>query len=114
MTTASACTGASGSQETSIAHSCSRSKSIPRASRRNIETASWRCSSREPKATSRERSKSFEPPLRIRRNPVFGGRTMASRRELQLQQKREVEKKQEPTIPARQFLPPADIFETDR
>jgi HSP20 family protein len=39
---------------------------------------------------------------------------MASRQELQVQQKREVEKKQETTIPARLFLPTADIFETDR
>jgi HSP20 family protein len=39
---------------------------------------------------------------------------MASGRELQVQQKREVEKKQETTIPARMFLPTADIFETDR
>jgi HSP20 family molecular chaperone IbpA len=39
---------------------------------------------------------------------------MASRKELQVQQKREVEKKQETTIPARLFLPTADIFETDR
>jgi len=33
--------------------------------------------------------------------------------ELQVQQKREVEKKQESTIPARTFLPTTDIFETD-
>ncbi|HZA01917.1 MAG TPA: Hsp20/alpha crystallin family protein [Hyphomicrobiaceae bacterium] len=39
---------------------------------------------------------------------------MASRQELQVSQKREVEKKQETTIPARLFLPTADIFETDR
>jgi HSP20 family protein len=39
---------------------------------------------------------------------------MASGRELQLQQKREVEKKQETTVPARLFLPTADIFETER
>jgi HSP20 family protein len=39
---------------------------------------------------------------------------MASGRELQVQQKREVEKKQETTVPARLFLPTADIFETDR
>jgi HSP20 family molecular chaperone IbpA len=39
---------------------------------------------------------------------------MASGRELQVQQKREVEKKQETTVPARQFSPTADIFETDR
>jgi HSP20 family protein len=32
--------------------------------------------------------------------------------ELQVQQKREVEKKEERTIPARIFLPVADIFET--
>ena len=34
--------------------------------------------------------------------------------ELQVQQKREVEKKQESTIPARVFLPVTDIFETDQ
>jgi HSP20 family protein len=34
--------------------------------------------------------------------------------ELQVQQKREVEKKQESTIPARLFVPVADIFETDQ
>jgi HSP20 family protein len=39
---------------------------------------------------------------------------MASGRELQSQQKREVEKKQETTVPARLFLPPADIFESER
>src|SRR5436190_17313061 len=33
--------------------------------------------------------------------------------ELQVQEKREVEKKQESTIPARTFLPTTDIFETD-
>jgi HSP20 family protein len=37
---------------------------------------------------------------------------MASKQELQVQQKRELEKKEETTIPARIFLPPADIFET--
>jgi len=39
--------------------------------------------------------------------------TMAPQQELQVQQKREVEKKQESTIPVRQFLPLTDIFETD-
>jgi len=39
---------------------------------------------------------------------------MATQRELQVQQKREVEKRQESTIPARQFLPVTDIFETDQ
>ena len=34
--------------------------------------------------------------------------------ELQVQEKREVEKKQESTIPARTFLPTTDIFETDQ
>jgi HSP20 family protein len=38
---------------------------------------------------------------------------MAKQPELQVQQKREVEKKQESTIPARVFLPVTDIFETD-
>ena len=33
--------------------------------------------------------------------------------ELQVQEKREVEKKQESTIPARTFVPTTDIFETD-
>jgi HSP20 family molecular chaperone IbpA len=39
---------------------------------------------------------------------------MASQQELQVQQKREVEKKQESTVPSRAFLPVTDIFETDR
>jgi HSP20 family molecular chaperone IbpA len=37
---------------------------------------------------------------------------MATHQELQVQQKREVEKKQERTIPARSFMPVTDIFET--
>jgi HSP20 family protein len=39
---------------------------------------------------------------------------MASQQELQVQQKREVEKKQETTVPSRAFLPVTDIFETDQ
>ena len=38
---------------------------------------------------------------------------MATRQELQVQQKRELENKEESTIPARVFLPPADIYETN-
>ena len=38
---------------------------------------------------------------------------MASRQELQVQHKRELEKKEEATIPARVFLPNADIYETN-
>jgi HSP20 family protein len=38
---------------------------------------------------------------------------MASKQELQVQQKRELEKKQETTIPARVFLPTADIYEDE-
>jgi HSP20 family protein len=38
---------------------------------------------------------------------------MASRQELQVQQKRELDKKEETTIPARVFLPNADIYETN-
>jgi HSP20 family protein len=38
---------------------------------------------------------------------------MATQQELQVQQKREIERKQESTIPARVFQPVADIFETD-
>ena len=38
---------------------------------------------------------------------------MADQQELQVQQKREVEKAQEATRPTRAFLPNADIFETE-
>ena len=38
---------------------------------------------------------------------------MASGQELQVQQKREVEKKQESTVPARVYVPVTDIFETN-
>jgi HSP20 family molecular chaperone IbpA len=38
---------------------------------------------------------------------------MAPAQELGVQQKRELEKKDEPTIPARVFLPNTDIFETE-
>lgn len=37
---------------------------------------------------------------------------MPTRQELQVQQKRELENKEESTIPARVFLPTADIYET--
>ncbi|WP_407179998.1 Hsp20/alpha crystallin family protein [Bradyrhizobium sp. STM 3562] len=37
---------------------------------------------------------------------------MASKQELQVAQKRELEKKEETTIPARIFVPNADIYET--
>jgi HSP20 family protein len=37
---------------------------------------------------------------------------MASKHELQVQQKRELEKKEETTVPARAFIPTADIYET--
>jgi len=39
---------------------------------------------------------------------------MANENEVQVQEKREVEKKQEGTIPGRVFLAVADIFETDK
>ncbi len=38
---------------------------------------------------------------------------MTDKQELQVQQKREVEKQQEATTPMRAFMPNADIFETD-
>ena len=38
---------------------------------------------------------------------------MADKQELQVQQKREVEKAQEATTPTRAFMPNADIFETE-
>ena len=37
---------------------------------------------------------------------------MASKQELQVHQKRELEKKEETTVPVRIFLPTADIYET--
>jgi len=37
---------------------------------------------------------------------------MASKQELQVQQKRELERKEETTVPARIFVPAADIYET--
>ena len=36
-----------------------------------------------------------------------------SPQELQVQEKREVDRQQEATVPARAFLPPTDIFESD-
>ena len=38
---------------------------------------------------------------------------MATENELQVQEKRELQKKEEPTIPTRLFIPTTDIFETD-
>ena len=38
---------------------------------------------------------------------------MADKQELQVQQKREVDKAQESTIPTRAYMPTADIFETE-
>ena len=38
---------------------------------------------------------------------------MVGQQELQVQQKREVEKAQEPTTPMRAFLPTTDIFENE-
>jgi len=38
---------------------------------------------------------------------------MAPAQELEVQQKRELEKKEEPTTPARTFLPNTDIYETE-
>jgi HSP20 family protein len=37
---------------------------------------------------------------------------MASKQELQVQQKRELEKREEATVPSRVFLPSTDIYET--
>ena len=39
---------------------------------------------------------------------------MANQQEVQVQEKREVEKKQEGTVPGRIFVAMADIFETDQ
>jgi HSP20 family protein len=40
--------------------------------------------------------------------------TQQDQHELQVQQKREVESKQEANVPARVFLPQTDIFETEQ
>src|SRR5579863_5445599 len=80
------------------------------ASRRNIETACLRCFCRAPRATSRELSRSNETP--VSRITNLRSTTMASKHELQVQQKRELEKKEETTVPARAFIPTADIYET--
>lgn len=39
---------------------------------------------------------------------------MATGQELQVQEKRELQQKEEPTVPARTFLPTTDIYETDQ
>ena len=39
---------------------------------------------------------------------------MVSGQELQVQEKRELQKKEESTAPARMFLPTTDIYETDQ
>jgi HSP20 family protein len=39
---------------------------------------------------------------------------MATGQELQAQEKRELQRKEEPTIPARTFVPTTDIYETDQ
>jgi HSP20 family protein len=39
---------------------------------------------------------------------------MAPGQELKVQEKRELQKKDEPTIPARTFMPTTDIYETDK
>jgi HSP20 family protein len=41
-----------------------------------------------------------------------GSTAMTSKQELQVQQKRELEKKEETTVPARIFVPTSDIYET--
>ena len=75
------------------------------ASKPSTAMAFWRSSSRARRATSRAPSASTNRSLQRRQ-------TM-SPQELQVQQKRELEKKQEATIPARTFVPIADIFETE-
>src|SRR6185312_10339403 len=39
--------------------------------------------------------------------------TMASSQEVAVQQKKEVERKEEQTVPARYYVPPTDIYETE-
>jgi HSP20 family molecular chaperone IbpA len=46
-------------------------------------------------------------------NGEFPGGEPMSPQELQVQQKREIEKKEESTVPARTFMPTADIFEAE-
>src|ERR1700730_2078300 len=67
------------------------------------------CTCPEPTATSRAASRSSEQSA-IR---DIGSTVMPTKQELQVQQKRELENKEESTIPARVFLPTADIYETN-
>src|SRR4029453_873833 len=85
------------------------SKSIRNASRRNIAMGCSPCSCPEPTAPSRAASRSSEKSA-IR---DIGSAVIPTKQELQVQQKRELENKEESTIPARVFLPTADIYETN-
>src|SRR5258708_32984269 len=67
------------------------------------------CSSPEPRATNRGRSRSSNEPFQIRLKR--GATAMAAQQELQVQQKREIETKEESTVPARTYVPTADTFE---
>jgi HSP20 family protein len=69
-----------------------------------------RCLFRQPKAQNPAASRSREAAAAEFEG---GGCDMAAKQELQVQQKREVEKKEEQTIPARTFMPNTDIYETD-
>ena len=65
---------------------------------------SWRYSCRERKATNPEQSRSTDQ---------FVEGVMPAKRGLQVQQKRELETKEEATVPARVFMPSADIYENE-
>src|SRR5438105_166189 len=83
------------------------------ASRPSIATAFLRCSSPGPRATSHAASASTSASNQEASNQDTTEANM-SPQELQVQQKRELEKKQESTVPARFFVPTTDIFETDQ
>ena len=82
-------------------------QSMRTASRQNTATAYSPFSSQGSRATSRAPSASIDA---IAESYTEANMTA---QELQVQEKREVEKKQETTIPARTFLPTTDIFETE-
>src|ERR1700722_9463838 len=101
-----ASTGANGFSEPSIVPFPCPSRSTPTASRPSIATEFSPFSYPEPKATNPAPSKS--------NNYLIGEFAMATQQELQVQPKREVEKKQERTVPSAAYLPATDIFETDQ
>src|SRR5215212_2940206 len=97
-------TGANGSPDVSIAPSLCPSRSTPIRLRRSAGMAFWACFCRVPNRTSRSRSRSRFPKGRAK---------MANEHAMEVQQKREAQTQGEKTVPARFYMPPTDIYETE-